>query len=456
MKQGKPPAGFHLVNSTMSSPRQPPPPMAGYLRARIVLPLHGPPIQDGFVQIQRGRIVSTGRWSDLRSSSARRVTDLGEVVLLPGLVNAHCHLDYTSMAGQLVPPRSFTDWIKSITELKAGWSDADFAESWQLGARMLIETGTTTVGDIEAVPDLLPRMWEATPLRVVSFLEMTGVRSRRSPELILKEACDRIASLPSRGSRAGLSPHAPYSTTPHLLRLSGEKARQRHWRLTVHVAESREEFDMFTLRRGPMFSWLSQNERDMSDCGGISPVTHLLRAGVLGDNLLAIHVNYLRPGDASSLARHGAHVVHCPRSHAYFGHEPFPFEELSRQRVNVTIGTDSLATVLKGRRETVRLDMFAEMSAFANRHPGVRPSSILRMATVNGAKALGLAGEIGCITSGASADFVTIPFAGHQRQAYERVVLSPAEAGTVMIRGRWVHRSGSSPEASDSATPSGG
>ena len=413
--------------------------MAGYLRARIVLPLHGPPIHDGVVQVQRGRVVATGRWRDFRNPSVHHVDDLGEVILLPGLVNAHCHLDYTGMAGQLVPPRSFTDWIKSITELKAGWSDTDFAKSWQLGARMLIETGTTTVGDIEAVPDLLPRMWEATPLRVISFLEMTGVRSRRAPELILKEACGRIARLPSRQSRACLSPHAPYSTTPALLRLSGEMARRRGWRLTVHVSESREEFDMFTLRKGPMFSWLSQNERDMSDCGGVSPVRHVMRAGALGDNLLAIHVNYLRPGDASLLGRHGVHVVHCPRSHAYFGHAPFPYQELKRQRVNLALGTDSLATVLKGRRETVRPDMFAEMAAFAQTHPEVGPSTILRMATVNGAKALGLAGQIGCIAPGASADFVTLPFPGPQRHVYERIIHSPAEVDAVMIRGRWIH-----------------
>ena len=103
----------------------------------------------------------------------------GEVVLLPGLVNAHCHLDYTDMAGELPPPRTFTDWIPLITAAKTAWGYSDYARSWLRGAHMLLRNGTTTVADIEAMPDLLPELWDATPLRVFSFLEMTGIRARR-------------------------------------------------------------------------------------------------------------------------------------------------------------------------------------------------------------------------------------------------------------------------------------
>src|SRR5204863_9084170 len=121
--------------------------------------------------------------------------DLGEVVLMPGLVNAHCHLDYTDMAGQLAPPKAFPDWLKLITTAKAGWSYSDYAESWVTGAKMLVRTGTTTLADIEAVPELLPDVWDATPLRVISFLEMLGITNRRAPRAILAEALDRVESL---------------------------------------------------------------------------------------------------------------------------------------------------------------------------------------------------------------------------------------------------------------------
>ncbi len=99
---------------------------------------------------------------------------------------------------------------------------------------MLLRTGTTTVGDIEMVPELLPEVWSATPLRVFSFLEMTGVKSRRPPVEIMREALEKIASLPPGRCRAGLSPHAPYSTTPELLRLAAEAARDRNLRVVTH------------------------------------------------------------------------------------------------------------------------------------------------------------------------------------------------------------------------------
>src|SRR2546426_2350167 len=153
------------------------------LRARLVLPISRPPVRDGAVVVGGDKIIAVGAWRETSGNFAGQVTDLGEVVLMPGLVNAHCHLDYTNMAGQFSPPKVFTDWIKLITSAKAEWGYSDFAESWLNGAGMLVRTGTTTVADIETLPLLLPQVWEATPLRVFSFLELTGVKSRHQPRL---------------------------------------------------------------------------------------------------------------------------------------------------------------------------------------------------------------------------------------------------------------------------------
>ena len=155
---------------------------------------------------------------------------------------------------------------------------------------------------------------------------------------------------------ASLSPHAPYSTLPELLRLSAEIARERNWRITTHVAESEQEFEMFMHARGKMFDWLQRNERDNSDCGLGSPVAHLARNGLLGENLLAIHVNLLAPGDAELLGEHQVHVVHCPRSHDYFRHPPFPRRQLADAGVNLCLGTDSLSTVRKTEKAKTRTE----------------------------------------------------------------------------------------------------
>ena len=145
------------------------------LRARIVVPISQPPIADGFVRVEGNRITAVDKWVDAENKS--EAEDLGEVILLPGLVNAHCHLDYTDFVGAIPAPRSFTDWINAIVDLKADVDDAAHRESWLHGAAQCLRHGTTTLGNIETRPDLLPELWAATPLRMVSFLELVVIRA---------------------------------------------------------------------------------------------------------------------------------------------------------------------------------------------------------------------------------------------------------------------------------------
>ena len=407
------------------------------LRARVVLPITRPPLADGAVWLSGNRIRAVGRRRDLTVPSGEPAVDLGDTILLPGLINAHCHLDYTDMAGEIAPARLFTDWIKTITTAKSGMIYADFAQSWMRGAQMLLRTGTTTVADIESVPELLPELWQATPLRVFSFLELTGVKSRREPRLILDDAARKIESLPASRGGAGLSPHAPYSTTPELLRLSAATARDKGWRLVTHVAESDQEFEMFMHARGEMFDWLKRNERDMSDCGLGSPVRCLARNGYLADNLLAVHANYLAPGDAALLAERGVSVVHCPRSHAFFQHRRFPREELAAAGVNICLGTDSLASVTKARGQPLELNLVNELQSCAAAHPDLSAEEIVRMAILNGAHALGMQGKIGELKENALADLIAIPFAGNLPDTFDAIVHHTGEVAASMIDGEW-------------------
>jgi cytosine/adenosine deaminase-related metal-dependent hydrolase len=407
------------------------------LRAKIVLPITAPPVEDGAVLIVGNKIRAVSPWKDLRPHLREKVTDLGEVILLPGLVNAHCHLDYTDMAGQLPPPKHFTDWIAAITVAKTAWGYSDYARSWLHGAHQLLKTGTTTVGDIEAMPDLLPEVWDATPLRVFSFLEMTGIKARRAPREILREAVATIDALHHPRNRAWLSPHAPYSTLPELLQRAARTAQRRKWRVSVHVAESVQEFEMFQHARGEMHDWLKRNERDNSDCGRGSPVAHLARQKLLGENVLAIHANFLARGDATLLGKNQTSVVHCPRSHDYFKHPPFERARLANAGVNICLGTDSLATVCKNGKQNPELDLFAEMRALAGKDKNIAPSEILELATVNGARALGLAGNAGELSPGASADLIAVPSAGKIAYVHDAVLEHSGNVAASMIEGRW-------------------
>lgn len=401
------------------------------LRARTVVPISAPPIDNGAVIVHGERIDAVGRFADL-SQSESEVVDLGDGILLPGLINAHCHLDYTDMAGKLFPARNFSDWIKAIVALKAEWSYTEFADSWLKGAQMLLRSGTTTVVDIETVPELLPDVTTSTALRVISCWELLSVRHRLNARQMVEAAAQKLESLPS--ASAGLSPHAPYSTSPELLSAAATAAREHGWLLTTHVAESADEFDMYLHSCGAMFDWL-KSQRDMSDCG-ISPVAHLARHGVLSPNFLAVHVNYLAQGDVELLARSGASVVHCPGSHAYFHHRAFPFEELDRGGINICLGTDSLATMVHSPQEPLALNLFSEMRRMANAFPVLTPQRILEMATVNPAKALARRAELGHIAPGALADLIALP-CGNSNDPYEAILSHRGDVRASMVQGQW-------------------
>jgi aminodeoxyfutalosine deaminase len=411
------------------------------LRARIVLPVNTPPIENGVVRVVEGRIQTLGRRGEIVPISGESRIDLGEVILLPGLINTHCHLDYTNMAGQIPPQKTFSDWIKAMVAMKAGWSYSDFAHSWAAGATMLLASGVTTVLDVEAVPELLPDVWSVTPIRVVSLREIIALKKTPDSRFQSAQAAAQWAALPHPARITGLSPHAPYTTHADLLRWCSRFSVSHNWLLTTHVAESQEEFDMFRHASGAMHEWL-KTQRDMSDCGKYSPVQHLEQCGYLSERLIAVHANYLDKGDAELLARRGVHVVHCPRSHAYFGHAPFPFEALSKAGVNICLGTDSLASVRKVGRgvpaEPLELNLFAEMRAFAAAFPNVPPESILHMVTLNPARAIGRAAELGQLSPNAFADIIALEYSGSVKDACSALLQPKPKLTATMINGQVV------------------
>jgi cytosine/adenosine deaminase-related metal-dependent hydrolase len=408
-------------------------------RARCILPVGQAPIDNAALVAESGSIQWLGRWADCPREAGADVRDLGEVVLLPGFVNAHCHLDYTSMAGKIPPPRQFPDWIKLILSLKAHWSYTEYAESWLKGAKMLLASGTTTVCDIEAFPELLPDVWSSTPLRVISFLEVTGVKEPRLAEERASAVLAKLDELPAEGkSSAGISPHALYSTFPETMKRMAAEARRRQLPLTTHLAESESEFEMFTAARGPLFEWLHA-QRPAGDYGRASPIRLAHDYGVLGPRCLVAHANYLAPGDAELLALTGSTVVHCPHSHAYFSHDPFPWEALNAAGVNLCLGTDSLASTLKNGRDGAMLDMRLEMKLFSATHPGVRPARIFEMATLNGAKALGRTGQL---ELGANADFNAFEYTGPLNGQMYEPLLFESPLREVVIAGEPAHPAG--------------
>ncbi len=372
------------------------------LRAKWVLPVDAPPIENGVVEVSGDTITAVSR----RTGPSR---DLGDVVLLPGLINAHCHFDYTHFAGQLPYRERFTDWIHNIVGLKAQHSAADFLASIRTGIELATTTGTTTVVNIECFAQLIDQV-PVAPLRVVWCPELIDLTHRQE--------------LPANG--AGLSPHAPYTASAELYRRCVQSGRL----ITTHVAESAEEDAMFRQGRGALYDVCRDLGRDMSDCGRGGPIELLQRYGVLGRNCLAVHANYLTKDDVHLLGATGTSVVHCPKSHRYFRRDTPPLAALQQAGVNLCLGTDSLAS-----NDT--LNLFSEMREFARAFPDWRPARIVALATTNGAIALNESKRLGRIGVGAVADLIAVPM-NDQTDPYAAVVFAEQPVMFRMINGKVV------------------
>ncbi len=374
-------------------------------RARHVVPMVGPPLENGAVVVTGDTIAAVGTWDGIRPAWAGEAEDLGEVILMPGLINAHCHLDYTGMRGALLRPESFAGWIQRINAVKRDLGEDDFLAAIEKGFTECVNTGTTTVLNIESFPSLLTRM-RRPPLRTWWFFELIDLRQTPPAEEIVSAAMKFLAQRPEWRGGVGLSPHAPYTASIELFRLARAIARRHGLPVTTHVGESHEEQTMFADGAGPLFNFLRSIGRPMSDCGnGRSSLRLLAEAAAIGPETIVAHLNELLVEDEPLLQPHGflhdISVVHCPRSHRYFSHRPFPLQRLRALEVNVCLGTDSLAS-------NQSLNMFEEMRAARESFPDIAPGDFLEMATTNAARALGLAGRLGVLRAGALADLIAI------------------------------------------------
>ena len=385
-------------------------------RARTLVTMDGPPLEDGAVAIEDGRIVAVGRSAEVRAQQIGTVTDLGEVVLLPGLINAHCHLDFTALRGAIARQRSFADWIGQINGLRRDLSDDDYLESIGHGFAEARRWGTTTIANIESMPALLQRM-APPPLRTWWFAELIDVRPRLPAAEMVQDAMANFAGTEGWLGGLGLSPHAPYTVSPALSALASEAARQNDLILTTHLAESAEEMEMFRDGRGKLFDLLQSLGRPMTDCGrGQTPLAVMLARGVIDQNWIVVHLNELIEEDFARLERGPRfHIAHCPRSSRYFEHAPFALRRLLDLGFNIGLGTDSLAS-------NWSLSLFAEMQMVRETHPWLAAERILEMATANGARALRQEHSLGKIRVGYRADLIALPLEDSAGDLFENIV----------------------------------
>lgn len=345
-------------------------------------------ISDGAVAFADGRVAAAGPAKRLARRLGSAPRDLGDVVIAPGLVNAHTHLELSALRGRLRPTADFAGWVRAQLAALRRWTRADFVRSYRLGVRLALAAGTTAVGDV-CRRRFLARAALRNPFRTVHYAEAIEPDADRAWDAGFEAsgvATDALLHLIQTGRSTlcefGLSPHAPYTVSAPLYREIVRRARALAEPVQTHVAETQAEVDLLRRGAGPLADLLAKARRPspLAKPPGCTPVAYLDRLGVLRPPLAAVHCNYLTRGDVDTLARRGVAVVFCPRSHAFFRHARHPVRALLRAGVPVALGTDSLAS----NRD---LDMRAEMRAAIERH-GLSPREAWRAATATGARLL--------------------------------------------------------------------
>jgi cytosine/adenosine deaminase-related metal-dependent hydrolase len=420
------------------------------IRARTVVTMDAAPIDNGAVAVSEGRIIDVGKFDELKTRNAGQIVDLGEQALLPGLINAHCHLDYTCLRGKIPPPKTFADWICAINAEKARLSPKDYLSSINEGFAEAKRFGTTTVANLTAFPDLIPQT--QAPIRTWWFAELIDVRMPERANEIVNLAIESLGRARSEfvptaaeeGAPLGLAPHTLFTASKNLFECCEEIARCENVLLTTHLAESREEMEMFHDGSGPLYEFMKGIGRPMDDCGNETPLELFLDLVGRGGSpngpraievnrpslpWIIAHLNELTESDFELLgnAKGQFHVVHCPRSHDYFKRSQFPLQRLHSLGFNICLGTDSLAS-------NENLSLFAEMRAFQCSEPGISPDEILKMVTVNPAMALHQEKMIGRIRPGFCADLIAIP-CGRGPNFFEEIVGFDGPVDWIMVNG---------------------
>jgi cytosine/adenosine deaminase-related metal-dependent hydrolase len=355
---------------------------------------------------------------------ARRAdADLGNAAVIPGLVNAHTHLDLSGLRGRCPPTPDFTGWLRQVIAHRHATTPGQVEADVRAGLAEALRYGTTLLGDISAGGTSWDALAEA-PLRAVVFYEMLGLSRERARQ----SWRGMLAWLNSRRTasacRPGLSPHAPYSTRFQLFFIAGAHGVPA----ATHLAETAAELELLRDRSGPFVPFLHELGA-WSPEGLVRGPEHALQ--LLGGRVpvLIVHGSHLHPD--TPIPAQGT-LVYCPRTHAAFGHTPHPFRDFLARGVRVALGTDSLAS-------NPDLDVLAEARFLHARYPDVPGAVLLHLATLAGAEALGWQDEAGSLTPGKSADLAVVPLPEEEASDPHRLLLgSSAAVRGVLFRGAWV------------------
>lgn len=381
-------------------------------RADWVLPVSAPVLADGALAVSGERILGLGSAPDLLAAHpSATVIDVGPAIIMPGFVNCHSHIEYTSFRG-ILDDLAFGDWIVSLVDVKAAMTPEEYLVGARLGVIEAISSGITTLADTSYGGAALEALTEAG-LRGRVYLEIFGIDDTRI-EQTMADVERRLAEARAVAPRQldiGLTPHSPYAVSSRLYQAISALARKRGLKVMSHVAESKDELTYVRSGSGKLAHDYREKmgwERMLVQPFGVTPIRYLQQWNVCNADFLAVHCVQVTRDDIRILKAQGVAVAHCPKSNAKLGCGVAPLTDLLHEGVRVGLGTDSPAS-------SNIMDMFGEMRTMLFLQRAVeRDVTVLdakkcvRIATLGGAEALGMEEEVGSLEPGKFADFIAV------------------------------------------------
>lgn len=377
------------------------------VRARHVFPVAAAPIPDGAVAVEAGRIVAVGAAAALMARyPSARLRDLGETALFPAAVNAHTHLELSGLAEAIPAGLPFAEWIVALVRARRVLTHADYERASERGVASARASGTAAVGEICTFGASVRPIVESG-LRGVVYFELLGVNPADAPELLARGR-DQIARWRDEYAgapvRFGLSLHTPYTVSAELFRLASAWCAGEGVPLSIHAAESPAETDWLRDTSGPIrdvlyaaAGWPVEPER----APGCTPVRYLERLGALAAKPLLAHGVEVDADDLALLSAGDVPVAHCPRSNARLLCGRLPYAAYRAAGVRLGLGTDSLAS-------SPSLSLWDEAAAAFAAHTAAgetpTPHDLLRLATLESARALGVDADLGSLVAGKAAE----------------------------------------------------
>jgi len=363
-----------------------------------------------------------------------RVIELGEAAILPGLVNAHTHLELTLIGpppsgGISKGPIRFVDWILELRSraMRVVERESQTRQAVVEGVRQSLACGVTAVGDIAGDTHASRAALAGSVLKGVSFGEVLGMAGRAGQfEARLAAAIDRALERP--GLMAGIEPHAPYSVDLVNYQRCIEAARDGSFPIATHLAETAEEAEFLADHSGEfarLWSALDAWTPGVSTFSG-GAIRAMHSVGLLNLPAVLAHVNYVDDAEMELLAKGRASVVYCPRTHAYFGHPPHRFREMLERGINVALGTDSAVS-------SPDLNLLEELRWVRRIYPEIEARTLFEMVTMRAAAALGMSDRIGAIREDSAADFAV--FRARSAEPLEEILESGESAMQTWVDG---------------------